>query len=101
MSFVLAEAIPIFNYLLALTASLCFAPLALVMPAWFWLYDHGAWRMGSIGRQARYWAHWFIVLLGMFFLVGGTYGTVTLIIDAYAAGAIGQYPKVKVIAGIC
>lgn len=30
LAFILAEAIPIFNYLLALVGSLCFAPLAIV-----------------------------------------------------------------------
>jgi hypothetical protein len=89
LSFVLASAIPIFNYLLALTGSICFAPLAIILPAWFWLYDHGEWRMGSVGQKAAYWGHWFFVALGLFFLTGGTYGTVQLIIDAYANGLIG------------
>lgn len=30
LAFILAEAIPIFNYIIALVGSLCFAPLAIV-----------------------------------------------------------------------
>ncbi|KAH6684582.1 transmembrane amino acid transporter protein-domain-containing protein [Halenospora varia] len=103
LSFILAEAIPIFNYLLALTGSICFAPLALILPGWFWIHDHGAWRkgeveregesekLGKVGRMATYWFHWvFFVLLGCFLMVAGTYATVVLIIDAYKAGTIGS-----------
>jgi hypothetical protein len=32
-----------------------------------------------------------MVLLGVFFLVGATYGVVIQIIDAYATGAIGKF----------
>lgn len=91
ISFILAEAIPIFSYLLALTGSICFAPLALMLPGWFWLYDHGEWRTATMAKQLAYWAHWLLILLGIFFLVGGTYGTVQLIIDAYADGSIGMF----------
>ncbi|KAF2086299.1 neutral amino acid permease [Saccharata proteae CBS 121410] len=90
LAFVLAEAIPIFNYLIALTGSICFAPLALCLPGWLWLFDHGSWRKGSLQQQIAYWFHWFIILLGLFFCVGGTYGVVQEIIDAYASGTIGS-----------
>lgn len=91
ISFVLAEAIPIFNYLLALTGSICFAPLAISLPGWLWMYDHGLYRKGSVWQQAFYWFHAFIILLGLFFLVGGTYGVVLEIKEAYAGGLIGKY----------
>lgn len=90
ISFILAEAIPIFNYLLALTGSICFAPLAICLPGILWLYDHMAWRRGSFVQQVAYWLHWGLILLGLFLLVGGTYATVQLIIDAYAEGLIGE-----------
>lgn len=35
IAFVLAEAIPIFNYLVGLTGALCFGPLAIIMPGEF------------------------------------------------------------------
>ena len=47
IAFVLASAIPIFNYLIALTASVCFAPLAMVLPGFLWLYDHKDWKKGK------------------------------------------------------
>lgn len=34
LAFILAEAIPIFNFLIALVGSLCFAPLAIVRPSY-------------------------------------------------------------------
>jgi len=90
ISFILAEAIPIFNYLLALTGSLCFAPLAIGLPGALWLSDHKGYRTGSVGRQAAYWFHWFLQPLALFMCVGGTYGVVQLIISAYADHEIGS-----------
>ncbi|RDW85501.1 hypothetical protein BP5796_03826 [Coleophoma crateriformis] len=89
LSFILAEAIPIFNYLIALTGSVCFAPLAIALPGALWLYDHSHYRSGTVGQKAIYWAHWFLPVLGAFLCIGGTYGVVQEIIDAYAAGTIG------------
>lgn len=89
ISFILAEAIPIFNFLLALTGSICFAPLAITLPAWLWLYDHGDYRKGSVIQRLFYWFHVFLIPLGLFFLVAGTYGVVLEIKDAYANGTIG------------
>lgn len=90
ISFILAEAIPIFNYLLALTGSICFAPLAITLPAWLWLYDNGHWKRGSIVQKIFYWFHIFLIFLGLFILVAGTYGVVLEIKDAYADGLIGK-----------
>ncbi|CAL3969469.1 unnamed protein product [Diplocarpon coronariae] len=89
LSFILAEAIPIFNYLIALTGSVCFAPLAIMLPGGLWLHDHTSYRRGSIGQKALYYAHAFLIPLGGFMCVGGTYGTVQSIIDAYGNGLIG------------
>lgn len=90
VSFILAQSIPIFNYLLALTGTICFAPLAISLPGWLWLFDHGGWRRGTLVQMVCYWFHWFLVVLGLFFLGGGTYGVVQEIIDAYASGLIGK-----------
>lgn len=90
ISFVLAEAIPIFNYLIALTGSVCFAPLAIILPAWFWLYDHGHWRKGGVAKMAAYYLHYAIIALGIFICVAGTYATADLIKEAYASGEIGS-----------
>ncbi|KAL4882508.1 transmembrane amino acid transporter protein-domain-containing protein [Aspergillus karnatakaensis] len=90
LAFVLAESIPIFNYLIALVGSVCFAPLAMSLPGWLWLHDHGHYRKGSLVQKVVYGLHVGLVLLGIFFLVGATYGVVKQIIDAYASGLIGS-----------
>ncbi|KAB8076569.1 transmembrane amino acid transporter protein-domain-containing protein [Aspergillus leporis] len=90
LAFILAEAIPIFNYLIALVGSVCFAPLAMSLPGWLWLYDHGHYRKGTLYQKVVYLLHIGIVLLGLFFLVGATYGVVIQINDAYKSGMIGS-----------
>ncbi|RDW72884.1 hypothetical protein BP6252_06791 [Coleophoma cylindrospora] len=88
LSFILASAIPIFNYLLALVGSVCFAPLAIILPAWLWIYDHGHYRSGSIAGKLAYWLHWLVIILGVFMTIGGTYGVIVQIINAYHDGQI-------------
>lgn len=90
LSFILAEAIPIFNYLLALTGSICFAPLAISLPGWLWIHDHSSWIRGATFQQVAFWLHALLIPLGLFICVGGTYGVVKEIIDAYASGLIGE-----------
>ncbi|RFU28986.1 hypothetical protein B7463_g7359, partial [Scytalidium lignicola] len=90
IAFIFAEAIPIFNFLNALTGSICFAPLGMMLPGWFWLYDHGHYRKGSVMQQLIYWLHWGMILMGIFFLVGATYGVILEINEAYADGTIGS-----------
>ncbi|RMY02963.1 hypothetical protein D0868_07707 [Hortaea werneckii] len=90
LAFALAMAIPIFQYLIALTGSICFAPLALSLPGWLWIYDHKSWYKGSALQQAAFCFHAFLIPLGLFILVGGTYGLVEEIIQAYADGTIGK-----------
>ncbi|EMC96057.1 hypothetical protein BAUCODRAFT_71260 [Baudoinia panamericana UAMH 10762] len=91
VAFILAEAIPIFNYIVALTGSVCFAPIAIALPGALWLYDfRGSVKSKSPIEQTKYWFHVFLILLGAFFCVAGTYGTAELIKDAYASGAIGS-----------
>jgi len=110
LSFILAEAIPIFNYLLSLTSSICYAPLALMIPATFWLSDYRAWGPWYKGADAggvdggkrwvRLMAWWFHVAmfgLGVFMCVAGTYSTIKLIIEAYAAGQIGEFFMVDMV----
>lgn len=88
VAFLLASGIPIFNYLLALAGSLTFSPLALGFPAYLWIYDHGHYRTGGILRATAYWLNWLLILLSAFLMVGGTYGVIQQVIDAYANGEI-------------
>ncbi|KAF7164370.1 hypothetical protein CNMCM5623_008958 [Aspergillus felis] len=90
ISFILASAIPIFTYVLALVGSLCYSPLAICLPGWLWLYSHKHYRQGSVGRLVIYSLHVGMILLGVFMTIGGTYGVVVQIMDAYHNGQIDQ-----------
>ncbi|KPI38301.1 N amino acid transport system protein [Cyphellophora attinorum] len=89
LAFLLAQAIPIFNYLIAITGSFCFAPLALMVPAWIWMWDHSEYKRGTIVQKLIYGAHILLMAIGALIFVGGTYGTIKAIVDAYANGTIG------------
>ncbi|KAF2110970.1 transmembrane amino acid transporter [Lophiotrema nucula] len=89
VAFILAEAIPIFSYLIALTGSICFAPLAIMLPGWLWLHDHSEYRNAGVLKMAIYYGHWLLILIGAFTCVGGTYGVIENIKIAYADGMIG------------
>lgn len=88
VGFLLGSGVPIFNYLLALAGSVCFAPLSLVLPGFLWVYDHQSFRTGTALRKVSYWLHWGLILLGFFLTVAGTYSVVQELIDAYASGKI-------------
>lgn len=88
VGFLLGSGVPIFAYLIALAGSVCFAPLSLVLPGWLWVYDHQHYRGGTMWQRVAHGLHWLLILLGLFLTVGGTYGVVQQIIDAYASGQI-------------
>ncbi|KAH6689439.1 transmembrane amino acid transporter protein-domain-containing protein [Plectosphaerella plurivora] len=90
LGFIFAEAVPILNYLLGLAGSLCFAPFSLIFPAMLWMYDFREYRSGSVGQRAKYGFHVIIVALGLFLVVGGTYGVGLSIKQAYATGIISK-----------
>lgn len=90
VAFILAESIAIFNYLLSLVGSICFAPMAISVPGILWLFDFSHYRAGTPWQRLQYFFHWFLVVLGLFITVGGTYSTVLTIKDAYATGLIGS-----------
>lgn len=71
-AFVVAEAVPILNYLLGLAGALCFAPFSLLYPALLWMYDYKGYRTGHVGQKARYAIHALIVALAAFMIFGGT-----------------------------
>lgn len=90
IAFLLAIAIPIFNYLVALCGSLTFAPLALGLPAYLFIYDHPDWRKdGQWWMSPVYWLNWLLIPIAAFLTVGGTYGVIRGVIDAYANGVTG------------
>ncbi|ORY65277.1 transmembrane amino acid transporter protein-domain-containing protein [Pseudomassariella vexata] len=90
IAWILAEAIALFSYIIALTGSVCFAPMAIMIPAVLWLYDFWDYRKGNIWQKAKFLFHWFLIFLGAFITVGGTYSTILAIMNAYASGEIGS-----------
>jgi len=72
LAFILAEAIPVFNYILSLTGALFFVPMRLMFPAFFWMYDYKHYRVGTLQQKMAYSAHVLLAALAMFLLVGGT-----------------------------
>ncbi|KAL1630473.1 hypothetical protein SLS56_004873 [Neofusicoccum ribis] len=90
-AFVLAVGVPIFNYLLGLSASLFAAWYTYGLAGAFWLHDawHDfdgwrAWRR-MWGRAVLAWA---TVLAGAFICVAGTYVNVKGIVEAYRSGEV-------------
>ncbi|KAK5129663.1 hypothetical protein LTR08_002988 [Meristemomyces frigidus] len=90
-AFVLAVGVPIFNYLIGISASLFAAWFTYGIAGMFWLHDSyhdghgtGAWR--------RKWAQatlaFTTVLVGAFICVAGMYVTVRAIVEAYQSGAV-------------
>ena len=74
VAFVLASAIPIFNYILSLASSVCFAPMGLIFPACMWIHDFGSESKNrGIKGTSLYCTHALIGLLGLFLAIGGMY----------------------------
>ncbi|KAK8872385.1 amino acid transporter [Apiospora arundinis] len=89
-AFIVAEAVPILNYLLGLAAALCFAPFSLTYPALLWMYDCNGYRAGRPAQKLKYGLHVLIVAIGLFMVVGGTYAVCVSIKAAFATGDIAQ-----------
>jgi hypothetical protein len=88
VSFLIASGVPIFNYLLSLAGSVAFAPLALGLPGYLWIYDHKSYWKGTVCQRVLYMLHVLLILLSVFLTIGGTYGVIAQILDAYADGTI-------------
>ncbi|KAF2027783.1 hypothetical protein EK21DRAFT_102251 [Setomelanomma holmii] len=88
VSFLIASGVPIFNYLLSLAGSVAFAPLALGLPGWLWIYDHADYWKGTLWQKTLYMLHVVLILISIFLTIGGTYGVIVQILDAYRNGLI-------------
>uniref|UniRef100_L2FDE2 Amino acid transporter n=1 Tax=Colletotrichum fructicola (strain Nara gc5) TaxID=1213859 RepID=L2FDE2_COLFN len=88
LAFIVAEAVPILNYLLGLAGAICFAPFSLVFPALLWMQDFSSYKRGSMKQKGAYGFHILIVLVGLFMVIAGTYSVAVSIKDAYASGLI-------------
>lgn len=56
-AFIMAESVPILNYLLGLAGTLCFAPFSLVFPCLLWMYDFKVYRSCTASQGPVWWAH--------------------------------------------
>lgn len=88
VSFLIASGVPIFNYLLSLAGSIAFAPLAIGLPGWLWIYDHATYWKGTLWQKTLYMSHVVLICISIFLTVGGTYGVIVQIMDAYKDGSI-------------
>lgn len=72
LAFIMASSIPVFNYILALAGSVCFAPMSLIFPALMWFYDVAPSYKGmGVKSYAMYAFHALILLVGAVMVVGG------------------------------
>ncbi|KAJ3775079.1 transmembrane amino acid transporter protein-domain-containing protein [Lentinula raphanica] len=93
IAFVLAVALPIFSYLIGITASLFAAWYTYGLAGFFWLHDtyrlRESWK-GLLERPFGMTTAILTILAGAFICVAGTYVSVQLIINAYREGIVGS-----------
>ncbi|KAF4993414.1 hypothetical protein FGRMN_6501 [Fusarium graminum] len=87
IAYVIASGIPVFGGLVSLVGALLGTLQCMQLFGCLWLYDHWAEGKDKSQRTTRWTAMvaWcsFIIVLGTFLMVGGTYGAVKEIIDGY------------------
>ncbi|KAE8158602.1 transmembrane amino acid transporter protein-domain-containing protein [Aspergillus tamarii] len=87
IAYVIASAIPVFNSLVSLIGALLGTLMSFQPMGCMWLYDN--WSKGRKERSLRWMlmVSWsvFVIVIGTFLMVAGTYGCVVSIIDTYNA----------------
>ncbi|CAG8887454.1 unnamed protein product [Penicillium salamii] len=94
ISYIVASAIPVFDSLVSLVGALLGTFLSFQPMGCMWLYDN--WSKGKTERSPRWIAMvcWsvFVISIGTFMTVAGTYGSVVGIMDSYkASGGSGAW----------
>ncbi|KAE8367055.1 transmembrane amino acid transporter protein-domain-containing protein [Aspergillus caelatus] len=87
IAYVIASAIPVFNSLVSLIGALLGTLMSFQPMGCMWLYDN--WSKGKQERSPRWmfmvcWSV-FVVVIGTFLMVAGTYGCIVSVIDTYNA----------------
>ncbi|GAA5842787.1 hypothetical protein JCM11251_001491 [Rhodosporidiobolus azoricus] len=86
-SYIIASAIPVFNGLLGLIGALFSVLLALIIESVMWLWDNHDRIKDKSRRTPLLWAgvitQYVFIICGAFLIVGGTYGSILTIRDAY------------------
>ncbi|KAF5664787.1 neutral amino acid permease [Fusarium heterosporum] len=87
IAYVIASGIPVFGGLVSLVGALLGTLQCMQLFGCLWLYDHWAEGKDKSQRTTRWTAMvaWcsFVIILGTFLMIGGTYGAVKEIIDGY------------------
>ncbi|KAJ0421737.1 transmembrane amino acid transporter protein-domain-containing protein [Aspergillus carlsbadensis] len=87
IAYIIASAIPVFNGLVSLVGALLGTLMSFQPMACMWLYDN--WSTGKVDKRPRWMlmVSWctFVIVIGTFCMVAGTYGSVVGIVDSYRA----------------
>ncbi|KAH6695671.1 putative amino acid transporter [Plectosphaerella plurivora] len=86
VAYIVASAIPIFGNLVSLVGALLITVLAFQTMACMWLYDH--WHAENKGSTRwMLMVGWcsFVIAIGTFMTIAGTYGSISEIVDSYRA----------------
>ncbi|KAL6916383.1 hypothetical protein ACHAPO_007433 [Fusarium lateritium] len=88
VAYVIASGIPVFGGLVSLVGALLGTLQCMQLFACLWIYDHWAEGKDKSQRTTRWtlmvgWCG-FVIVLGTFLMIGGTYGSIKEIIDSYA-----------------
>ncbi|KAF9890612.1 hypothetical protein FE257_005743 [Aspergillus nanangensis] len=91
IAYIIASAIPVFDNLISLIGALLGTLLSFQPMGCMWLYDN--WTKGKAAKSKKWMfgVGWnvFVVLIGTFLMISGTYGSIVTIIESYngATGA--------------
>jgi hypothetical protein len=82
-SYVIASAIPVFGGLVSLFGALLETLMSFQPMGFMWLYDN--WSRPEKGTKWQLMVAWsvFVIVVGTFLMIGGTYGSVVEIMSAY------------------
>jgi amino acid transporter len=85
-AYIIASAVPKFDSLIALIGALLGPPICLIPFGYMWLFDNRTTDRNE--RTVRWWlmAAWsvFVIAVGCFLMVGGTYGAVIGLVKDYS-----------------
>lgn len=87
ISYIIASAIPVFDGLVSLVGALLGTLLSFQPMGFMWLYDNWGRKSSERDLQWKLMVCWsvFVITIGTFLMVAGTYGSLSGIIDSYNA----------------
>lgn len=87
IAYIIASAVPVFGGLISLVGALLGTLMTFQPMGCMWLYDN--WREGKVEKSKKWIAMvaWscFVITIGTFLMIAGTYGSIVGIIDSYRA----------------